>query len=185
MRILGVTASGFFNGEDFELISTFILSSNTPSITFDVSSFASNYKHLQIRSLMRSTFASTWDSGSIRFNSDSGTNYANHALGGTGSGSPYSESGTSRSNIGLSGGALAASSLESNIFTGSILDILDPFSSTKNTTTREFSGSVASERRVRFGSGFWANTAPVTSIQLACTGNFIPGSRFSLYGIRG
>ena len=184
MRILGVTASGFNIVGDYELISTTILPSNAPSVTFDVSSFAFTYKHLQIRSAMRSTFASTWSSGRIRFNSDDGSNYASHALGGTGS--LYSEGASSATGIAFSGGALAASSLASNIFTGSVLDILDPFSSSKNKTTREFSGTTASEYRVRLGSGLWMNTAPITSIELADGGgNFVTGSRFSLYGIRG
>ncbi len=173
-------------GPTFQLISTQIVSgSSTSIITFDVSNLASNYRHLQIRYAARSSANQIWDSGILRFNSDTGNNYALHGLGGTGSGSPYSESSTSRGNIQFAAGGLAGNTLDTNSFTGSVLDIIDAFSSSKNKTTREFSGAIGSERRVRIGSGLWMNTTPITTLAFSCSANWLAGSRFSLYGVRG
>jgi hypothetical protein len=172
---------------DYELIETSVVSgSSTSTITFSgLGTYSTTYKHLQIRYAARSSVSATWDSGVLRFNSDTGNNYAIHGLGGTGSGSPYSEAGATRASILLAAGGLAGNLLTTNSFTGSVIDILDPYSTTKNKTTRELSGATGSEFRVRLGSGLWMNTASVTTIALTCSANWLAGSRFSLYGIRG
>ena len=55
----------------------------TASITF--SNIPATYSHLQIRAIARTNVASTADYPQIRFNSDSGSNYAHHLLYGDGS----------------------------------------------------------------------------------------------------
>jgi hypothetical protein len=80
-------------------------------------------------------------------------------------------------------GWAASSTAASNIFGASVVDILDPFESSKNTTVRTLNGGAG------FGVGlissFWNNTASVTSISLipGTGANFVAGSRFSLYGV--
>ena len=186
LGILSAAGGGAAAG-DYELIESSIVSgTSTSSVVFSsLGTYSSTYKHLQIRYAARSSVAATWDSGVLRFNSDTGNNYAIHGLGGTGSGSPYSEAGTTRASILLAAGGLAGNSLTSNSFTGAVVDILDPYSTTKNKTTRELSGATGSEFRVRLGSGLWMNTASVTTIALTCSANWLAGSRFSLYGIKG
>jgi hypothetical protein len=72
-----------------------------------------------------------------------------------------------------------------NIFGSAVIDILDPFSTTKNTTTRSLGGHNSSTARLYLGSGAYYSTAAVTSITVGPnSGSILAGSRFSLYGIR-
>src|SRR5438093_5515748 len=53
--------------------------------SFDITSIPGSYKHLQIVASLRSTRVNNFDPVRIRFNNDSGTNYANaiqYAVGG-------------------------------------------------------------------------------------------------------
>jgi hypothetical protein len=71
MRILGVTASGFFEPATYELITSTILTSNEPSVTFEsLNEYASEYKHLQLRMITKTTVASQNNTTVLfRFNS--------------------------------------------------------------------------------------------------------------------
>lgn len=178
---LGILASsGGGAGGSFELISTTTLGSTQASVTFDVSTYASTYKHLQIRKMARAD-VSDWSSH-IRFNSDTGSNYSWHQLGGDGS-SVFSSAGTSQTQM-LVGKQPVTS--DANNFTADVIDILDPFVTTKNTTIRSFNGYAGTAPVVILRSGAWYNTAAVTSITVTqLSGNFVSGSRFSIYGIKG
>jgi len=166
---------------DFELIASTILTSNEPSITFSsLGDYSSTYKHLQIRLSANCTTSPA--NQFIRLNGDSGNNYHWHYLEATGS----------VVNSGGSGGLVSflgwgVTNGDSNNFTGSVIDILDPFSTTKNTTVRAFTGSArANPNWLGLYSGAWFNTASLTSIGIGFgTQNLLTGSRFSLYGIRG
>jgi hypothetical protein len=117
----------------------------------------------------------------IRFNGDSGSNYAYHYL--DGNGSSVSSTGQSYNSIFDFG---AAALLEpANLFSANVVDILDPFETTKNKTVRMLNGHSGTYRRIALASGAWFNTASVTSIAvLPNTSNWVSGSRFSLYGIK-
>jgi hypothetical protein len=174
----GVEAVG-----DYELIESAILTSNESSVTFsNLGTYSSTYKHLQIRGLARKN-ATGSDRILTRFNSDSGSNYAFHEL--TGDGSSVSSAGaTSQTYAYLS--IMLRSDETANNFSPFVADILDPFSSTKNTTARSLTGNTASFNRVRLMSAVWLSTASITSISLtAQADSFVAGSRFSLYGVRG
>ena len=165
---------------DYELIASTVLGTATPSVVFDVSSLASTYKHLQLRYVARS--ASTNGEGRIRLNADTGSNYAFHQLVGDGS-SVFSGFGLSRNGMDLL--SPTTSSATANNFGVAVVDFLDVFSSTKNTTARSFVGVVPGGVLLR--SALWLNTAAVTSITvyIADGANYVTGSRFSLYGIKG
>jgi hypothetical protein len=122
----------------------------------------------------------------IRFNADTGNNYVAHRLVGAGSSVASQTDGAGSSSIRV-GEAVAAGDTPSNIFSGSIISILDFSNTNKNTTTRTISGTHnPNESAVVLQSGMWNNTAAVTSIELASAfGNYVSGTRFSLYGIRG
>jgi hypothetical protein len=165
------------------LISTTVLTQNEPSVTFDVSSFAGVYKHLQIVSAVRAqrdTFQNTYPH--LRFNNDSSSIYTNHFLIGTNSG-VTSFGGGGEQQMGLAW--IPTQNAASNNFGGIIIDILDPFSSSKNKTIRTLGGSSGTdEPRVSLSSGAYLSTNPVSSITIfSTTGNLIAGSRFSLYGV--
>ena len=164
------------------LISEQILASNAASVTFDVSSLAATYKHLQIRYTTRSD-ASTFPDIRMRFNSDTGTNYAYHRLRGYGSGvdSGYWTS-TDQITVGH-----AAGTTTTQAFYAGVIDILDFASTSKNKTTRTLAGYTANGYDdIRLASGLWASTSAITNIQfLPSASNFAAGTRFSLYGSLG
>ena len=173
-------------GGNFDLISTTILGSSTASITFDTSTLGSTYKHLQIRSVTR--YSSSTNPMLMRFNADSTyTNYRTHWLWGNGS----AVSSDTRQAAGYTGMSVnqdaIGSDFTASVFGPSVIDILDPFSSSKNKTVRSLVGTPGTYNNVRLQSGLWLNTAAVTSITLLDFGgsNFIAGSRFSIYGIKG
>jgi hypothetical protein len=190
---LGILAgSGGVEG-DYELIATEILGSAQSSVVFDVSTLASTYKHLQIRAAVRSTAThSNRVNASLRFNSDSGTNYSAHTLIGTGS-SVVSEARVSvnRAERALGDATVPTANAAANVFGAIVLDILDPFSTTKAKTTRTLSGQAnSSDPRIGFCSGRWGSTAAVTAIELYTDDsggfyNWAANSRFSIYGIKG
>jgi hypothetical protein len=114
----------------------------------------------------------------LTFNNDSGNNYSFHEIIGTGSNvDGYASSSQPR----IQAWQLPPTSG----FTGAVMDILDPFETTKNKTTRTLGGQAEGVfSQIRLGSGMWMNTSSVTSIKLTGGVNISSGSRFSLYGIK-
>jgi hypothetical protein len=180
--VLSAAGAGGVAGGDYELIATEILTSSQSSITFsNLGDYASTYKHLQIRLMARSSHSVGQEVIDLRFNSDSTSNYALHRL--TGNGSNVSSAGVGNQ-FGAYAGLIPGSTATANAFGAAVTDILDPFSTTKNKTTRTMAGQPAGNE-ISMYSGAWFNLSSVTSItMLLSTGNFITGSRFSLYGIK-
>jgi hypothetical protein len=177
---LGILSAGGAGGETYELISTSLITTNTASVSFDVSSLASTYRHLQLRVVGRDSAATDESTYFLRLNSDTtNANYNYHGLVGLGS-SVISFSATAGITLPIAGANQTA-----NSFIGSVYDILDPFSTTKNKTIRGLGGHTALINRIALVSGLWRNTNSVTNITLASVANFVSGTRFSLYGIRG
>jgi hypothetical protein len=80
----------------------------------------------------------------------------------------------------------AVSTSASGVFSSKVIDILDPFSSTKNKTIRTLSGRVSnSPFIIELLSGLFISTTSVSSINIFGSSNMSVGSRFSLYGIKG
>lgn len=156
------------------LISTTVLTTATPSVTFNVSSFAGVYKHLQIVYSARSSVPQT----GIFSRLNSGSSYSAHYL--LGSGSSVLSSGftsQSRAQIGLVTGSDAVS----GHYGPGVIELLDAFSTTRNKTTR---GISASNFAVILMSSLSMNTDPISTWELTPdSGNFLAGSRFSLYGV--
>ena len=184
-------SSGAGASADYELISTSVLGSNQTSVTFTDSGAWTPYKHLQIRYVARSTVSNTADNLTLRFNGDtSGTSYSTHLLYGDGSSAAsaaFNSGNGARSFIYVASAITAASALTYNFAPG-VVDILDFASTSKNTTTRALGGYMDSNiasRRVGLFSGLWINTAAVTSISVGNSADFLAGSRFSLYGLKG
>jgi hypothetical protein len=172
-------------GSDYELIETQILGSAVASVTFsNLATYASIYEHLQIRAVAKTNFAGSWaDTMNIRLNSDTAANYSAHNLNGDGT-SVSSSSSTSATSMGLT---LIAGNATSTIFGPIVVDIVDAYSTTKNKTIRSLQGTYSAGFQVRLVSGSWRNTASITTIGMtsANSSNFLTGSRFSLYGIKG
>lgn len=179
---LGILASsGGGAAGSYELISTTLISSSTASVTF--SSIPSTYKHLQLRYVARCDLAAeNNDVFRIRFNGDTGANYNAHTLDGNGTSvsSSYSSSY-------IRAGYLPAATSTANAFAAGVLDILDYTNTSKYKTTRGLNGQPVAYLRVGLESGLWRNSAAISSFVLNSMNdaNFIAGSRFSLYGIKG
>lgn len=181
--ILGITAShglGARSG-DFKLIETILLTGTQSSVTFsNLNNFSSDYRHFQIRTVNRSNGAYGVGTTLVRFNGDTGANYANHVLyaGGT-SVSAFGEANSTT----MSASTHLGSSASTNAFGAQIIEILDVYSSNINKTLRALGGS---NSEVSMNSGHRRNTEALTSITiLPQSGSWISGSRFSLYGFKG
>jgi hypothetical protein len=139
---------------------------------------------LQVRYTIRATRdATALDWYYIQFNSDSGTNYNSHYLLGNGSSASSGQEYTSYPN----GIVSTAPAVNSTGFKGAVLDVLDPFETTKFTTTRMLGGyNGGAVNRVTLTSGLWRNTAAVSAITIVpVNSELAANSRFSLYGIKG
>ena len=168
----------------YELIST-----QTPngvaSISFN--SIPSTYSHLQVRIVPKTSNASNgFCYPAFTFNNDTSSVYDNHELYATGGG-PLSQAMLGRAYMNIA--YLNDSYNSTNMFGGAIVDILNYGSTAKNKTVRSLAGYTANgSQRVSLYSGAWRNTAAISSIQVFFSfagGNFVAGSRVSLYGIKG
>jgi hypothetical protein len=167
----------------YESIATVTVGSGGQS-SIDFTSIPSTYKHLQIRGIARSSAAVTASNCRLRFNSDTGSNYAYHYLGGDGAAAyAGATSSTDRGYAGLTSGASASA----NIFGVLIIDVLDYANTNKNKTVRALSGvDLNGSGYVELDSSLWMNTTAVSSLSLFFnSGNFAQYSSFALYGIKG
>jgi hypothetical protein len=182
---LGILSAAGVSGfdSDYELISTTIISgSSTTSVTFDVTGLGSTYKHLQVRAVGRTARASfATQSIRLRFNGDTSNIYTGHYLAADGStvGSGYYAATSS-----LTAGFFTAATATANVFGVFVMDILDSFSTSKNKTIRSAYG-IPTE--IALQSGFMNSTSAISSISFepSTAVNFVAGTRFSLYGIKG
>lgn len=176
MGLLGASLPSVAAGA-YDLLETQVLGAAAASVTFTGLDSYTDYKHLQLRNVQRTTRASNTDGCYLRFNGDSGSNYARHYLYGDGS-SIYSGGSTSQTQIGLFNRGAG----DTNFFAIDVIDILDFSDANKNTTVRVFEA----EDRVWLISGLWNSTSAVTSITFTpqIGPDFAVGSRFSLYGVK-
>jgi hypothetical protein len=173
----------------YELISTTLVGSSTPSVTFNLT--AGNqaaYKHLQVRITSRFDRAQLYTGFGMRFNGDTAANYARHHL--------YGQSGSAGS-VGLGSqnfmvlGDNTAGTETSGVFSAQIIDIVDAFSTNKNKVIRAIHGMPSpntANAEIMFSSGLWVNTSAISSmtfLDIGAGSNLVSGSRFSLYGVRG
>lgn len=168
----------------YDLLETQTLGTAAASVTFTGLGSYSDYKHLQIRAVGRTDRNVASDNLLLRFNSDTGSNYARHQLEGNGS---SVTSGAETSQTAIKTGRFSDQTAAANAFGAMVTDILDFSSSSKNTTVRTLTGADSGFDTIVLNSGFWNNTAAVTAITLLpqLGTNLVAGSRFSLYGIKG
>jgi len=168
-------AGGAGKAGSFDLLETQVLGSAQASVTFSsLSTYASTYQHLQIRTVIWSNQANF-----IGMKVNGTTGARSHVLRGragsvgsfTEPGGPYMiYAGTSSSDPGFA-----------------VVDLLDPFETTKNKVARAMTGFVTSTPEISMTSNLWEVTASTTSLEIFHPNSpytFSIGSRFSLYGIR-
>jgi len=196
MPILGITASSILKVPPtaFESIASATGTGSSGTITF--SSIPSTYSHLQIRILSKVTATGVASyPATLRLNGATGSIYAEHFLYGDGAAAGAS-AGNSPSTTSIALWKISASSKTSSpnmadIMGVTIIDIHDYASASKNKTVRYFTGvdtnsSVANASYVTLGSGLYAATTAVSSIDIITDGgtNFTTSSTFALYGIK-
>jgi len=150
--------------------------------TAEFTSIPSTYTHLQIRYIGRNSVNNSVIL--IRLNSDTGSNYSLHYLYGNGA-SVASGGAASQTNMEAN---MAVSTYSANVFGSGVIDLLDYANTNKYKTLRVLNGfDNNGSGQVTFSSGSWRNTNAVTSITLIpnSSGNFVSGTVFELYGIRG
>lgn len=179
--------SSFLLG-DFVSIATASGNGSATSVTF--TGIPQTYKHLQLRSFVKTANAAAYDVLYL-YNYDgtsSNTNSAYHGIYGTGSGV-----GVSAGTGGFSGGIayIPAANSGANIFGTSIVDILDYSSTVKNKTIRGISGfddngATSGNINIYFGSVLPValGTTAITSLTVVTNGAINSNSRFALYGIQ-
>lgn len=179
-----LVGNAYYLPPDYESIATQTVGSGgASSITF--SSIPSTYTHLQLRAFVRTTRTGGPDILGVRYNSDSGNNYADHLLYGDGSSAQVDKDTTyPQQNV----HRISSDADTTGIFSGFVIDILDYTNTNKYTTLRSLGGYDANgSGRIVSNSGLWMNTNAVSSIYLfsVYSENFKQYSRFSLYGIKG
>ena len=119
----------------------------------------------------------------MRFNSDTGSNYAFHTLSGNGSTASATGSATQTSFNDFM--RAASNSLTAGIFGVAVVDILDYANTNKYKTLRALQGGDSNGAgMVGITSGVWMSTAAISTITINPSGGTaIQYSSFALYGI--
>jgi hypothetical protein len=186
--ILGILASSRpAAAGDYESIATVTVGSGgASSVSF--TSIPSTYQHLQLRVLARDNRSAGGSNLYAQFNSDSGANYATHALYGNGASASALFDGASQTSAAIM--RVSTSSIGSNIFAGGVIDILDYASVNKYKTLRALTGfddNAVSGGQIYLWSGVWMNSgSAISSITITpVTTPIQQYSSFALYGIKG
>lgn len=153
----------------YTALSTITLSSSASSVTF--SSIPATYRDLVLVSQAKTT--GTTNTVLFRFNSDSGSNYSNVYMGGSGS---TTNSGAF-TDTSISLGVVDVTSMSQNTMQ------VNDYSATDKHKAALIRTDIAGWG-TRAGAGRWASTAAITTVQVSCLGaSFAVGSTFSLFGI--
>lgn len=179
--VAGQVGSGGAVLSSYESIATATGTGSSGTISF--TSIPSSFKHLQIRLMARSDGAATASDHLIQLNTDTGSNYAYHAL--YGSGSSTGAFGAASTTSGYLG-EIPYASATASIMGVTLIDILDYGSTSKYKTIRIFNGDDRNGAGyVYINSSLWMSTSAVNSVQIKTnSGNFTTASTFALYGIK-
>ena len=164
----------------YDALATTTLSSTASSVTF--SNIPSGYKHLQLRYILRDSYAANVDFTTVKFNGAT-SGYAWHYLRGNGVAAQAS-AGTSASSIRV--GFITYGSDTADIFGAGIMDILDYSSTTKYKTMRNLNGADTNGAGLAaLSSGLYQSTDAITSITFESAGTaYVANSTFALYGVK-
>lgn len=173
---LGTFAQQGVAAGDFDSIATTIVGAGgAATVTF--SSIPNTYTHLQIRGIAKDTGTGQASTIRMKYNSDSGNNYTEHAIYGSGSVVAVEASASIAYNYFYTGSAQIGSF---------VVDVLDYKNTNKFKTTKILTGSDrnGSDGLIGLFSGLWQNTNAITQIDITSSGTFAQYSSFALYGIK-
>lgn len=184
MPILGTVASQFagkpFNS--FESIATVTVGSGGQDIV-EFTSIPQTFKHLQLRFMFKNNDSGSFNNSPMRFNNVT-SGYFEHYL-------------TSDTAINATGGAnlsafntiiwAASTSLNANVFSTGVVEILDYSSTSKTKVVRSHGGGNNNTSGIVWlHSGLFNSQDAVSSIQVDTGGQMVSEhSQFALYGIKG
>lgn len=175
-----LAASGAGGGGAYEHIATIEVNPYGGTAEFaNLSQYASTYQHLQLRMKLKNFADGEAADVSVDFGVSGTTYVASYFR----RAAALNQRGVrSASSIGIDiFGAINDTSLDS--FTSyAILDIIDPFETTKNTVVKGFSGY---DTRLTFHSGMHLSTSAATRVRITAGQGLFEQSTFSLYGIKG
>jgi hypothetical protein len=166
----------------YTLISSNVLSSSAASVTF--SAIPSTYTDLVVRLSVRGDQSSAISDFTLRFNSDSGSNYSETRLlgfNGTNVLSDRLSSQTNIQNITVNGSTSTASTFSN----GEIY--LPNYTSTTSKPISVFDvveNNSATSNQVLADAALYRNSTAISSMTFTANGNFVSGSSFYLYGIK-
>jgi hypothetical protein len=184
------------------VLTTSALSSIVPSaydslmsttITTAVSSLSfanipQTYAHLELRYSARCTSSSTIENVFMRFNGDTGANYTATYIEAYATTIATNTGGFANSLM-LTGKAVGNGTAATQAFALGTIFINDYTSTTKAKSSVNFSGYESGDvnSSLFFTTTYWSGTAAIDSITIYPSGgvNWVVGSTFSLYGIRG
>ncbi len=168
--------------DGYESIAT-AYGSGGSTITF--SSIPSTYTHLQLRVIGKLSGSVGYGQAYVQFNGDTAANYSAHQLYGTGS---SAASGATVSATKADVTTWFPDSTTANMFGASVTDILDYANTNKYKTIRVLGGFDTNNTNsglVGLFSSSWRSTAAVSSMSITAASNFLSGTVFELFGIRG
>jgi len=164
----------------YDSLAVVTLSTNTSSVTF--SGIPAGYEHLQIRYIVRDSFAANVDFTTVKFNGAS-SGYSWHYLRGNGA-AAQAAAGTSATSIRV--GFIPYANDPANVFGAGIVDILDYSNTTKFKTLRSLNGTDTNGAGlISLSSGLYQSTETVSSITFESAGTaYVANSTFALYGVK-
>jgi hypothetical protein len=181
---LGILAASGGAAGAMELIATQNVTTSVSSVTLN--SIPGTYRHLQIRATVRTDRSGSPDDLMVlQMNGDTTGSYYNHSLISNGSTVSSNQSGTVNyiRNFRVAGAGFTASG-----FAAVILDIPDYANANKYKTVKHQTGLAGNDLQAGIHSGLWVKTAAITSLTFSMpitAANFVNGTRFSIFGIKG
>jgi hypothetical protein len=189
MPLMPTTAiTGSFNNAGMVVLYDQTLPADTAS--FDVQNIPQGYKHLLIYLSARSSKSAIDDALLMRFNGDTGTNYAFQDIYSANAGATNASGAGAFSQTSAISLECPANSAPANTPGAYVMEIPDYASSVFNKMILTRTGA----RTVASGAGFyketsagnWNSTSPINRITVYFgTGNFKTGSRLTIYGMGG
>lgn len=164
------------------------VSLTTTAASIEFTGIPNTYTHLELRMITRSSESAGLGGVYMQFNADTGSNYSWHRVYGDGS---SATSGASSSTTSILPGISATTSHSANVFSSTIISVLDYASTSKVKTVRAITGVDANgSGTVALHSGGWyKNTSSVyetvNSIKLIpFNGLWQQYTHVALYGIK-
>ena len=164
----------------YQLIASNTLSSSAASVTF--SSIPTTYTDFVLRVSARDSADTPVSALSVRFNSDTATNYSFTRLDGDGS---AASSGRSSNSTAIGQALIEPSTYTANTF-GSFELYIPSYTASQNKPSGFFgvTENNAASAEIRAAAFLWRHTAARSTISMTAPNNIVSGSSFFLYGTK-